>query len=78
MMLITKLTGFSRLVGLGHAPWLPLVYFLWTRLGEIPPGDLFGLWARALIVLNIASLVVDTIDVVRYLAGDRKEMVEGL
>jgi hypothetical protein len=34
MTLLTALTGFSRLVGLGHYPWLPLLYLLWTRLDQ--------------------------------------------
>ncbi len=32
MTLLTALTGFTRLLGLGHIVWLPLLYFLWTRL----------------------------------------------
>ena len=28
MTLLTSLTGFSRLVGLGHYPWFPLLFFL--------------------------------------------------
>lgn len=78
MTLITGLTGFSRLVGLGHYPWLPLLYFLWIRLDQIPADDFFGIWIRVLMVLNALSLVIDTVDAVRYLAGDREETVQGL
>ena len=41
MTLLTGLTGFSRLVGLGHYPWFPLLFFLWTRLDRIPADDFF-------------------------------------
>ena len=81
MMLMTGLTavtGFTRLLGLGHAPWVPLIWFLWTRLGDIPPDDFYGIWIRALLALNAASLLIDVVDVTRYLAGDRKETIEGL
>ena len=77
MTLLTGLTGFSRLVGLGHFPWFLLLYFLWTQLDQLPAGDFFGIWIRALIVLNALSLVIDTMDVARYVAGEREETVQG-
>ena len=38
---LTGLSGFGRLLGLGHILWIPLLYFLWARLGQIPadPSD---------------------------------------
>jgi len=78
MTLLTGLTGFSRLVGLGHFPWFLLLYFLWTQLDQLPAGDFFGIWIRALIVLNALSLVIDTVEVARYVAGEREETVQGL
>ncbi len=72
---LTGLSGFSRLVGLGHIVWVPLLFFLWTRLGEIPAADAFGLWVRAVIVLDATSLVIDAVDVIRYAAGERAETV---
>ena len=81
MVLFTLLTahaGFTRLLGLGHLPWIPLVWFLGTRLGEIPPDDFYGIWIRAVVILNSFSLLIDVVDVYRYIAGDRSELVEGL
>ena len=78
MTFLTGLTGFSRLVGLGHYPWFPLLYFLWTRLDQIPADDFFGIWIRILMVLNALSLVMDTVDAARYVAGEREETVSGL
>jgi len=81
MVLMTYLTsryGFTRILGLGHVLWIPLFGFLFTRLGDIPAVDTFGIWIRTLIVLNGISLVIDTIDVVRYFTGDRAETVSGL
>ncbi len=75
---LTGLSGFTRLIGLGHIFWLPLLYFLWTRLDQIPSDELFGAWIRILIGLNAISLVIDGIDVMRYIAGDRAETVKGL
>ncbi len=78
MTLLTALAGFTRLLGLGHILWAPLVYFLWTRLGQIPAQGFFGLWIRGLMTLNAASLLIDAVDVGRYIAGDRAETVKGL
>ncbi len=78
MTVLTALSGFSRLLGLGHFVWFPLLYFLWTRLEQIPADDFFGIWVRVLMIVNAISLVIDVVDVIRYIAGDREETVEGL
>ena len=78
MTALTGLVGFTRLVGLGHALWIPLVVFLWTRLEQIPAEGVFGFWIRALMAINVVCLVIDAVDVTRYVAGDREETVQGL
>jgi len=78
MTILTGLTGFTRLLGLGHIFWIPLLYFLWTRLDQIPADSAFGVWIRVLMTLNAMSLVIDAVDVARYIAGDREETVAGL
>jgi len=75
---LTARTGFTRLLGLGHIFWVPLLLFLWMRLAQIPPTTPFGVWIRVLMVLNAVSLIADASDVIRYITGDRKETVEGL
>ncbi len=79
MTLMTVLTGrygFTRILGMGHVLWIPLLYFLWIRLDAIPANDAFGIWIRALMVLNALSLIIDAIDVARYVAGDRAETIK--
>ena len=78
MTWLTHLTGFTRLLGLGHVLWIPLLYFLGTRLAQIPADDGFGVWIRALIAINAVSLVIDAVDVGRYIAGERAETIEDL
>ncbi len=78
MVILTMAAGFTRLLGLGHILWIGLLGFLMLRLGQIPADDLFGVWIRGLIALNAASLVLDAIDVIRYIGGDRAETVKGL
>ena len=78
MTVLTAISGFTRLLGLGHIFWIPLLYFLWMRLEQNPADDFFGLWLRVLMILNAASLIIDVIDVGRYIAGDRSETVKAL
>ncbi len=78
MFLLTGRFGFTRILGLGHFPWFALIAYLVTRLGEIPADDFFGLWIRAVMVLNGISLLLDVADVMRYARGERAPMVEGL
>ena len=78
MTFLTSRFGFTRILGLGHIFWIPLLGFLLTRLGNIPAGDAYGAWLRALLVVNCGSLLIDMVDVIRYLAGDRAETVQGL
>lgn len=78
MTVLTAFFGFTRILGLGHLLWLPLLYFLGIRLGQIPADDWFGRWIRVAMVLNSLSLAIDAIDVIRYFNGDREETVPGL
>ena len=78
MTVLTGITGFTRILGLAHILWLPLLPFLWTRLDQIPAVDGFGIWVRGLIAVNFIALVFDAVDVFRYISGNRAEMVEGL
>ena len=76
MTVLTAISGFTRLLGLGHIFWVPLLYFLWMRLDQNPADDFFGIWMRVLMLLNAVSLIIDAVDVGRYIAGDRKDAVE--
>ena len=78
MTLLTGLTGFTRLLGMGHVFWSPMTIWLWTRLDQVPSDDAFGVWIRVLIAVNTLSLLIDAVDTVRYLAGDREETVKNL
>lgn len=74
-MAIFARLGFVRLLGLGHAPWLALVPWLWMRLDQAEAGTLLYAWLVAVIVLDGASLVIDSVDVARYLRGERAPAV---
>ena len=80
-IVLTAFSGFSRLLGFGHLPWVPMLVYLIVRFPEAQqsyPETWFILWLQAVIVLDIGSLILDTANVVRYFRGEHGEMVEGL
>ena len=75
-MTMFRIFGFVRLLGLGHIlPWAPMVVWLWTRLPPTGAAGAFGKWLLLVIALDTLSLVIDFVDVVRYIAGDRTPSV---
>ena len=77
-VLLTAMTGFTRLLGLAHLVWIPLILWLFSRLEQVPGDSVYGIWIQAVMVLNSVSLVLDTANVYRYVRGERQEMVAGL
>ena len=75
MTIINERLGFVRLMGIGHIYWVPLVIlFLW-RLDSAPSESLFLYWMRSIVVLNTVSIVIDAIDIIRYIKGERAPYV---
>jgi hypothetical protein len=71
MTVLFAMLGYVRLLGLSHVLWwTPLLVFLW-RQRPWPATGTFGLWIRILFVTNLVSLVVDYLDVARYLLEGR-------
>jgi hypothetical protein len=75
MMALTHVVGFNRLLGVGHILWVPLLLYLWSRMGGHPAVEPYGAWIRIVMLLNAAALVVDGWDVVRYVRGERGEIM---
>ena len=63
--------GYVRLVGIGHFVWIPMLIWLVFRLDHILGGTLFYRWLLTLIAVDTVSLLIDIVDLVRYLRGDR-------
>jgi len=62
--------GYVRLLGIGHFVWIPMLIWLVFRLGHILEGTLFCGWLLTLIAIDTLSLLIDIVDLVRYLRGD--------
>ncbi len=67
--------GFVRLLGIGHIFWVPLVPWLWARFEQVEPGDPLGYWMLALVLANSLALIIDAVDVFRYVRGEREPYV---
>jgi hypothetical protein len=74
--MIFSVKGFVRLLGIGHLAWLPMVFWLWTRLDLAPTGSFFRYWLLATVVLVSLSLLIDATDVIRYLRGEREPVLQ--
>jgi len=71
-VVLFKIQGFTRLLGLMHAPWIILLVVLWGRMGQVPASEPFGLWMRVVFTLDAVAMVFDAKDVIKYIAGDRQ------
>lgn len=78
MGVLTGRYGFTRMLGLGHFYWFPMLVWLLLRLPDIEMSKSFGLWLSALVVVNGISLFLDVKDVIRYAKGERQELVANL
>jgi hypothetical protein len=64
--------GFVRMLGLGHILWIPMVLWLLTRLYQtLPLNSTLEYWLLMVIVINTISLLIDAVDVIRYIKGER-------
>jgi len=77
MTIVFSKYGFVRLLGLGHVLfWTPLCLWLFMRLqgSHFDSSSDLKTWIYTLLAINTASLIIDYIDVIRYLKGDRAEV----
>ena len=72
MVMIYLRLGFVRLLGIGHILWIPMLIWIGTDLSKLEPDALLRSWLSLLQAVNTVSLVIDGVDVVRYLRGERK------
>jgi len=72
MQVLYQMNGYNRFLGLAHIIfWTPLLVYLYRQLRNVVGPRLFETWLRILMATNGVSLVIDYVDVFRYLGGDR-------
>ena len=64
--------GYTRILGLSHVIfWTPLLAYLWKSRKVHPERIWTGRFIRISMVVIFVSLLVDYVDVIRYVLGDR-------
>lgn len=72
MQTLFALNGYNRLLGLSHVLWwTPLLIYLVRQRPRLAAGSAVSRWVGILTATIALSLVLDYLDVVRYLLGDR-------
>ena len=69
--LIYQRIGFTRILGITHVLWVPMFAWMATRTGTIAAEPALAHWLVLLLATNMVAMVVDTIDAVRFLRGER-------
>src|SRR5262245_58329901 len=69
--LIYQRIGFTRILGTTHILWVPMFVWMATRLHTITNEPGLANWLFLLFITNLVSLVVDAIDAIRFLRGER-------
>ena len=72
MVAIQMKRGFVRLLGVGHILWFAMLPWMFSQLPTVDGDSNLYRWLIALIAFNSVSLVIDTVDVVRYCRGERQ------
>ena len=72
MMITAEYAGFTRILGLIQVIyWTPLAIYLFREIRKIEEKNLYQKWVTILLVTIVGSLIIDYIDVVRYIIGER-------
>lgn len=62
--------GYVRLLGLAHLVfWIPVYVWVWRTRGQ-EAGSVYARYLMVYLAVAGASLLIDAVDVVRYLVGD--------
>ena len=70
MTVLFEIFGYVRLLGISHVIWwTPLVIYLFSYRRSFPTGTV-ATWLWILMCTNMASLLIDYMDVARYFMGD--------
>jgi len=67
--------GFTRLMGLMHILWIPLLVYLCPQLPGDPLGNGASIWIWSVFLINGTSLIIDAVDVTRYIRGERQSLI---
>ena len=62
---------FTRVLGGAHILWVPMFIWMASRLEQINQSPELAAWLSVLFATNMICMVIDAIDVARYIRGER-------
>ena len=71
MAVIHARMGFVRLLGVGHVFWIPMIVWFVANMPDRTADPVLHQWVVTLLIFNSICLVVDAVDLVRFIAGER-------
>lgn len=72
MVVIAESLGYVRLLGIGHVVlWTPLMVYLFRRVAKGGDDRFYARYLMAVLVTDSLSLVIDNVDVGRYILGEQ-------
>ena len=72
MSLLYTQFGYTRILGLSHIVfWTPLLVYLWKKRNAFPDHIWATRWLWGVMIVNSLSLLIDYVDVIRYVLGDK-------
>lgn len=69
--LIYRYIGFTRILGTTHVLWVPMFAWMATYIDTITRAPGMAKWLALLFSTNLVSIVIDTVDAVRFIRGER-------
>ena len=76
MAVIADTLGFVRLLGIAHVIlWTPLMVYLFKRVTIVRDDQPYFIYMITILVTDCLSLVIDYVDVGRYILGERQPYV---
>ena len=75
-IVLVEVQGFTKLLGLMHAPWVPMLAAQIVALCKNEPQGNFRIWLLSSIAITSISLVLDVVDIVFYLKGNTKNLLK--
>ena len=76
MVVIADTLGYVRLLGIAHVIlWTPLMVYLFKRVTIVRDDQPYFIYIITVLVTDCLSLVIDYVDVGRYILGERQPTV---
>ncbi|MBL4908252.1 MAG: hypothetical protein JKX94_12425 [Sneathiella sp.] len=67
--------GITKLMGIAHLPWLYPLFLIFQDLSLPMISQNYTIWLVAAAGVSVLCLVIDAIDVIRYLTGNNRQQL---